>query len=77
MTKLVEICWIDATGADAWSTEKELKDVSLTPVKTVGYLFREDETSYLLTMTWDDERENFGAYICIPKGMITSVRVIV
>lgn len=73
---LVVVTWVDAVGSDGWVDDKHLKSIKLYDADTVGYVVRDDESSILITMTYDDEGENHGAYMCIPKFAIKKIRQI-
>lgn len=74
MKRIEEISWIDAVGADGWVTSDELEKTTLSPMTTVGYVFKETKDFILLTMTWDAEYDNYGAFMCIPKSTIVKRR---
>lgn len=73
---LVQITWIDAIGGDGWTTEKELREQTLTIHNSVGYLVAEDEDKVTITMSYDEDRESLGAWLCIPKKYVVEMREI-
>ena len=74
--KLLEIHWWDACGADGWIDQAELKKKELSLIVTVGYLVRETDKFYTLTMCDDKDHEVYGAYMLIPKVNIKSKRIL-
>lgn len=67
MLPLVLITWTDAVGADGWITPEELDDITLTVHNTAGFLFKETEDSITVVMSYNDDMDNLGAYVVIPK----------
>lgn len=73
---LVQITWVDAIGGDGWTTEKELKEQELIIHNSVGYVVMEDNDKVTITMSYDADKDNLGAWLCIPKRYIVEMREI-
>lgn len=74
--KIEVINWLDALGDDGWVTAKDLDEITLDPMETVGFVYKETKEFVLVTMTYDEPLKNYGAYMCIPKKMIVSRKII-
>lgn len=72
--KLVEIQWLDATGADGWTTEKSLLKETPAIHNSVGYVIKETKDHITITMSFDEERESLGAWLLIPKSFIKKIK---
>lgn len=72
--KLVEIQWLDATGADGWTTEKSLLKETPAIHNSVGYVIKENKEHITITMSFDEERESLGAWLLIPKSFIKKIK---
>ena len=71
--KLVQINWIDATGADGWIEKSDLEREVPALHTTVGYVVKETNGFITITMSYD-EASTLGAWMLIPKVMIVSVK---
>lgn len=71
--KLVQIKWIDATGADGWIEKPDLEREVPALHTTVGYVVKETDGFFTITMSYD-ESQTLGAWMLIPKVMIVSVK---
>jgi hypothetical protein len=70
------ITWIDATGGDGWINKKELDAEKLIPFDMVGYVLAEDESCVKIAMAYCEETDHIGAYMVIPKSMISNRKII-
>ena len=71
--KKVEVTWVDANIMHDWALKQEVEQDGLPTVKSMGYLFMEDDDKIVIVMGWS----NYGAYIerkAIPKGCIKSIK---
>jgi len=69
----VLITWIDASGGgDQWISLDDLLKQSLVTHHSIGYLVKEDATSTTITMSYEDDEQNMGAYLVIPNINIIS-----
>jgi len=73
MLPLTIVTWIDAIGADGWTSLKDIVDTELSEHTTVGFLVMETDNAVKLTMSYDSVNEdNYGAWVVIPKVNIIS-----
>jgi hypothetical protein len=73
---IVVITWRDACGGDGWVSMKELQDETLVEHNSVGFLVNETPEFMTMTMSYEEEEKNLGAYLVIPKVNISNVRYI-
>jgi hypothetical protein len=78
--KRVLVTWTDAFGdamQQTWTTE-ELTSHAPIIVKTVGWLYKEDDIGVtLFTDFIEDDTPSFRGKTFIPKGMIVSVDTLI
>ena len=74
--KLVEVQWLDAVGSDGWTTEKSLQKETAVIHNSVGYVVQETDEHITITMSYDTEKENLGAWLLIPKPYIKKLKKI-
>ena len=72
--------WLDISSDgcdDAWNTEEQLKDLVPALCTTIGYLY-EDNKDWIKTFATysfnSDQTLDFGDCVCIPKGVVRSIR---
>lgn len=70
--KVIHIVWRDACGDDGWASRAQVEREELVRIETVGFLVRESEEAYTLTMADDHENEKVGAFMVIPKVNVVS-----
>jgi hypothetical protein len=71
--KLVKLEWIDATGSDGWISKEDLENELPGFHTTVGFVVKETEGFITITMNYDETKEMFGAWMLVPKIMITKI----
>lgn len=76
MLPLVVITWTDAIGGDGWISPEELDDMILTVHTTAGFLFKDTHDSITVVMSYNDDMDNLGAYVVIPKVNISAMDII-
>lgn len=69
----VLITWIDAIGDDGWVTLEELKKEKPHEHHSMGFLCHETAECMTISMSYDEEEKNMGAWLCIPKPYIKEV----
>lgn len=79
--KLVKIHWHDAQTGSRWIGRKQVGDLKLPLIETVGKLLRETEDMYIVSHTVDIEEEGDDVdwtmgYVIVPKGMTTKFEVL-
>lgn len=82
--KIVEIKWLDHASyyENTWRSHEELLDLDPPLVSTVGFLIEERENAYIVAGTMGKldnplEDRNFGGEMCILKGTVEEMRVLV
>lgn len=74
MMILVQVEWLDITSHDgAWLDMKEAEEYAPTPMKTVGFLLKEDPEYIVVVSTIADSLDSVGSTNAIPRGCIQSV----
>ena len=71
--RLVKLEWIDATGSDGWISKEDLEKELPGFHTTVGFVVKETEGFITITMNYDETKETFGAWMLVPKIMITKI----
>lgn len=72
--KLILIDWIDAIGGgDEWLSLEELKEQKPHVHHSVGFLAHETDECYTISMSYDEEEQNMGGWLCIPKPYVTKI----
>lgn len=65
---IVLITWIDACGGgDQWISLEDLLRQELVTHYSIGYLVKEDTTSTIITMSYENDEESMGAFLVIPN----------
>lgn len=62
--------WLDPTAGGDWLTIKEI-NLQFKPIKSVGWLIKEDKLAVLISLNWDEEEDKICEFIKIPKDLIT------
>jgi hypothetical protein len=70
--RLVIVEWLDAACDNSWRMHGEEKGFEPVPVKTVGWLFHENEQVVVIVGTATDDQ--FNQSIIIPKEGIVSIK---
>jgi len=70
LMKLIKVKWIDAIGADGWTDIKEIRKEVPVVHYSVGYIAKETKEFITITMSYDKKKEQYGAWLCIPKQFI-------
>jgi hypothetical protein len=70
--RLVVVEWLDAACDNSWRSHGEEKGFEPVPVKTVGWLFHENERVVVIVGT--DTGDQFNQSIIIPKEGIVSMK---
>ena len=68
--KLVTVKWIDALGADGFIEKSDLEKEIPVIHNSVGYVVKETDSFITLTMSYNDDMDNLGAWLLIPKVMV-------
>jgi len=71
--KLVTVKWIDALGADGFIEKADLEKEIPVIHNSVGYVVKETDSFITLTMSYNDDMDNLGAWLLIPKVMIVKI----
>lgn len=71
--KVVHIAWIDSEAINEWHRLDEV-DHDLKEIHSVGFLVHEDESKYLLALSYALDVESINAAMWIPKGCVTRVK---
>ena len=72
--KLVLIDWIDAVGGDGWVTEEELQNQTPMLHHSVGYVVKDTKDHVTISMSYNEKKNNMGAWLLIPKKYIKKVK---
>lgn len=68
------ITWIDAIGDDGWLSLEDLKKEKPHQHQSVGFIAHETDECITISMSYDKEEENMGAWLCIPKPYIVDIK---
>ena len=68
------IDWIDAKGCDGWVEHAELLKERPTTHHAIGYVVQDTPDYVTITMSYNDELDNLGAWTVIPRCMITNLK---
>jgi hypothetical protein len=71
--KIILVTWIDCIGADGWLDIKELKEQKPHEHHSLGYLAHETDECITICMSYDEQEETMGAWLCIPKPYIKEI----
>jgi len=71
--KLVTVKWIDALGADGFIEKSDLEKEIPVIHNSVGYVVKETDSFITLTMSYNDDMDNLGAWLLIPKVMVVKI----
>lgn len=74
--KLALITWLDAMGGDGWISLQDLKLEKPCEHNSVGFIVNETEDFITISMSYEIDEENMGAWLCIPKLYIKSITII-
>lgn len=70
MPKLVRVEWADALAEHGW---RKVEDISgPSPIVTVGFLAREDDTAVVVCASATEDGE-WNNCMVVPRGMITKI----
>lgn len=72
--KLVQVTWVDAVGGDGWLSLKDLEKETPTTHISVGFIVKDTKDYLTITMSYDEQKTNLGAWLCIPKKYIKKVK---
>jgi len=67
---LAKIKWIDAIGDDGWTNIEAIKKEVPVTHHSIGYVANETKDFITITMSYDEKKEQYGAWLCIPKKFI-------
>ena len=70
----VVVEWLDITSHDgAWLELKEAEEYVPTPMKTMGYLLKEENDYIVVVSTVASTMDSVGSTNAIPRGCIQSI----
>ena len=70
----VEVYWLDACGYAQWAKTAIHSDSSPAGCSSVGYLLKSDKECVVLALNRDHKNDNVDSSMCIPRGMVKSMR---
>jgi len=71
--RLVTVKWIDALGGDGFIEKSDLEKQTPVSHNSVGYVVKETDSFITLTMSYNDDMDNLGAWMLIPKIMVVKI----
>jgi hypothetical protein len=74
--KLVAVTWLDAVGADGWVSLKDLEKEVPVIHNSVGYVVTNNKSHITITMSYNEEKNNLGAWMVIPKQFVKKIKEI-
>jgi hypothetical protein len=71
--QIVLITWVDAIGGDGWLSLQDLKQEKPHEHHSLGFIAHETDQFITIAMSYDEDEENMGAWLCIPKAYIKNI----
>lgn len=72
--KLAKVTWIDAIGGgDDWVSLEDLRKEKPHIHHSVGFVALETDELLTISMSYDEEEQNMGGWLCIPKPYIKEI----
>ena len=66
--------WVDITSHDgAWLDLKEAEEYAPTPMKTIGFLLKEEPDYIIVVSTASEIMDSVGSTNAIPRGCIKKI----
>ena len=70
---LAVVEWIDAVSQDEWEHQDEI-EIDPEHVQSVGMVYEHTKDKLTLALNHDPANDCFSCLMCIPTGMIRSIR---
>ncbi len=72
---IVLVTWLDAVSFDPWTETSEAEKLQAAKIFSVGHLIKYDEKKEIIIAgNFDSQNFNYSCMMCIPVGMIVSVK---
>lgn len=71
--KQVLVTWIDATSQDAWGETRDVRDLTCSRIRTLGFLLDESPERIVLAASWDETGAAVAQSVAIPCVLIESI----
>lgn len=69
----IKVTWVDAVGDDGWTPLEELRQQKPHQHHSIGFLAHETDECITISMSYDEEEQNMGAWLCIPRPYIKEI----